>query len=318
VLVVDEPEPVDADRDVVLIFDDWWLRPDGALEDSSFRAVPDAANPARSAEHLTLNGRPTLDLPVRANERLRLRLVNAAADRLIAVRVDQHRPIVMAIDGQAAEPFAARDARVVLGPGNRVDLFVDATLAPGATAPILLETGTAQAPIGRLVYERMPARAEPRPEPKSLPQSLLPQRMDFAQALRIDLPLDPAAMRPPSAGAARKAGEASRTRLWASSSDAAKGTIEAPLFRTNRGRTVTMAFANRTAFPHALHLHGHHFRLLDALDDGWKPFWLDTLVVSPNQTARIAFVADNPGKWLLQCQPLEHAAAGTSAWFEVT
>ncbi|MGB6752908.1 MAG: multicopper oxidase domain-containing protein [Xanthobacteraceae bacterium] len=49
-----------------------------------------------------------------------------------------------------------------------------------------------------------------------------------------------------------------------------------------------------------IHLHGHSFRLLDALDDGWKPFWLDTMPVAPGGKARIALVADNPGKWLIE------------------
>ena len=47
-----------------------------------------------------------------------------------------------------------------------------------------------------------------------------------------------------------------------------------------------------------MHLHGHHVRLLDALDDGWKPFWLDTILAPPQRTTRVAFVADNRGKWL--------------------
>jgi FtsP/CotA-like multicopper oxidase with cupredoxin domain len=67
-----------------------------------------------------------------------------------------------------------------------------------------------------------------------------------------------------------------------------------------------------------MHVHGHHFRLLDSLDDGWKPFWLDTVLVAPEQTARIAFVADNPGKWMLHCHRLEHSESGMAAWFEVT
>jgi hypothetical protein len=28
-----------------------------------------------------------------------------------------------------------------------------------------------------------------------------------------------------------------------------------------------------------VHVHGHAFRLLDRLDDGWKPFWLATVLV---------------------------------------
>jgi FtsP/CotA-like multicopper oxidase with cupredoxin domain len=67
-----------------------------------------------------------------------------------------------------------------------------------------------------------------------------------------------------------------------------------------------------------MHLHGHHFRLLDRLDDGWKPYWLDTAVVPKMETWRIAFVADNPGKWMLHCHMLEHQDTGMGAWFEVT
>jgi len=65
-----------------------------------------------------------------------------------------------------------------------------------------------------------------------------------------------------------------------------------------------------------VHLHGHHFRLLDRLDDGWKPYWLDTIVVAGRQTARIAFVADNPGRWLIEQHALDGPAAGVN-WFEV-
>ena len=71
-----------------------------------------------------------------------------------------------------------------------------------------------------------------------------------------------------------------------------------------------LSFANRTAAAMVIHLHGHSVRLLDNLDDGWKPFWLDTLLVAPQQTARIAFVADSPGKWLIDCRPLDPPAAG--------
>ena len=51
--------------------------------------------------------------------------------------------------------------------------------------------------------------------------------------------------------------------------------------------------------PRAAHPRPFGRALLDALDDGWKPFWLDTILCLPRQTTRVAFVADNPGKWLL-------------------
>ena len=77
-----------------------------------------------------------------------------------------------------------------------------------------------------------------------------------------------------------------------------------------------LALVNR-AVAHVVHIHGHAIRLLDSLDDGWKPFWLDTVLVPGGQTARIAFVADNPGKWMLDGRMLGQRAAGRGTWFEV-
>ena len=41
-----------------------------------------------------------VEIAIRTNERLRLRLVNAAHGRVFALRVDGHRATVMAIDGE--------------------------------------------------------------------------------------------------------------------------------------------------------------------------------------------------------------------------
>jgi FtsP/CotA-like multicopper oxidase with cupredoxin domain len=90
-----------------------------------------------------------------------------------------------------------------------------------------------------------------------------------------------------------------------------------PLFRAKRGATVVLAFVNRTVLPHAMHLHGHHGRVLFNFDDGWDPFWVDTVLVQPGQTARLAFVADNPGKWAIGSAFAELLDAGLAGWFEV-
>ena len=99
----------------MLVFDDWRLTPEGAID-----ATPDG----RAGGHPTVNSVPTLDLPVRSNERLRLRLVNAARARPFSLRFDRHAVWVMAIDGQPAEPFLARDSRVMLGPATASTCFL--------------------------------------------------------------------------------------------------------------------------------------------------------------------------------------------------
>jgi FtsP/CotA-like multicopper oxidase with cupredoxin domain len=203
--------------------------------------------------------------------------------------------MVMALDGEPAEPFVSRDGVVALGPGNRTDVFVDAMLGPGSIAPVAFMPEGSEPPAVRLVYADAPARSAPLGEPAPLPANPLPERMNFSRALRVALSIEgrgaastgPPQPRPPQA-----------------------------LFTAERGRTVVMALDNRDASAHVVHLHGHHFRLLDRLDDGWKPYWLDTILVTAQQTMRIAFVADNLGRWLIEDRAIDGTAAREN-WFEV-
>jgi FtsP/CotA-like multicopper oxidase with cupredoxin domain len=268
-LIVAESAAPQVDQDHLLIFGERRSGGDGTRE-------------------FTLNGVAALDIAVRTNERLRLRFVNASAMPMNG-RIENHRVIVMALDGEPAEPFASRDGRIVLGPGNRADVFVDAALAPGSIAPITFVQNRGEPAAVRLVYGEMPARSAPFGEPAPLPANPLPARMDFSRALRVALPIE-------------GGNAATLARM--------------PLFSAERGRTVVMAFDSRDAGARVVHLHGHHFRLLDRLDDGWKPYWLDTVVVERRQTVRIAFVADNPGRWLIEQQALDEPAIGLN-WFEV-
>jgi FtsP/CotA-like multicopper oxidase with cupredoxin domain len=225
---------------------------------------------------------------------LRLRLINATASRALVLRIERHVPRVMAIDSQPAEPFVARDSRVALAPGNRVDLFLDLPLRSGERAAIFLVDGGSERPIARLAYAGEAARAAPLPEPKPLPPNALPERLDLRSASRHDAALNTF---PPLPAPLHE---------------------RPPLFSVRRGRVVVLAFANRTEHSQTVHLHGHHVRLLDRLDDGWKPYWLDTLTIAARQTDRVAFLADNPGKWLIEAQALRDGEARTGAWFAVT
>lgn len=278
VLIVEERTPIAVDREVLLALEDWPLAPD------------------RMAGHrrpVTVNGAHAFELSVRPNDRLRVRLINATVARALALRIERHAPLVMAIDGQPAEPFLAREGRVALGPGNRIDLFVDMPLGSGERASILLEDAGAERPIVSLVYAGEAARAAPLPEPRPLPPNPLPDRLDLRGALRHDLSLDTFAPLP------------------------APLHERPPLFTVRRGRSVVLAIGNRGGLNQTVHVHGHHARLLDRLDDGWKPYWLDSLTVPARQTDRIAFLADNPGKWLIEVQALADARGPTAAWFAV-
>ena len=128
-----------------------------------------------------------------------------------------------------------------------------------------------------------------------MPSNGLPARLELKNALRFDLALGASQWVAPAKFAA----------------------TAAPAFRAKAGRTVVLALTNRAEVTTVFHLHGHHFRLLDRLDDGWKPFWLDTLAIDPGQTQRIAFAAEYPGRWLIEFVATDWAAPRLVQWYSV-
>jgi FtsP/CotA-like multicopper oxidase with cupredoxin domain len=245
----------------------------------------------------TVNGRTSFDISVRTNERVRFRFINGCQRSVIAAKFENLDVRVMAIDSQPAEPFQARSGAMVIAPGSRVDAFVDVTAAAGTTSSILLHDGKEARGIGKLtVSNEPPMRATPLPPAPPLPSNGLPAQLELKGALRFDLPSDgPADWGLP-------------VNFKASSP---------PAFRAKTGRTVVLTLTNRAAVATVFHLHGHHFRLLDRLDDGWKPFWLDTLAIEPGQTQRIAFAAEHAGRWLIESVATDWAAPRMVRWYSV-
>jgi FtsP/CotA-like multicopper oxidase with cupredoxin domain len=290
-LIVGENEPVAVDRDDVFLIEDWRLRPDGT-------AIAPGTDPKDTMPVYTINGLTSLDIPARSNERLRFRFINGCQRTVIAVKIEGHDVQVMALDGQPAEPFPVRGGALVLASGGRVDAFIDATAPPGSTSSILLHDGKEARPIARLVTSKEPPiRDAVLPAAPPLPSNGLPSKLDLKSALRFDLTLGG-----PQAD-------------WVTPANFAGSA--APAFRAKIGRIVVLALTNRADIPTVFHLHGHHFRLLDRLDDGWKPFWLDTLAIESGQTQRIAFAAETAGRWLLESMATDWAAHRLVRWYSV-
>jgi FtsP/CotA-like multicopper oxidase with cupredoxin domain len=290
-LIVRETEPVAVDRDEVLLIEDWRVRPDGT-------AMAPGADPGDAVPVHTINGQTSLDLSARANERVRLRIISGCQRSVIAIKLEGLEVRVMAIDSQPSEPFQARNGALLLAPGGRVDAFIDVTAPAGTETPILLHDGKEARPIGKIrVSSEPPIRPAPLPPAPPLPSNGLPERIELKGATRVDLALG------------GPQGD------WVTS---AKFIATAPpAFRVKGARTVVLALTNRAAIATVFHLHGHHFRLLDRLDDGWKPFWLDTLAIEPGQTQRIAFLAEHAGRYLIESVATDWAAPRLVQWYAV-
>jgi FtsP/CotA-like multicopper oxidase with cupredoxin domain len=290
-LIVQESEAIAVDRDEILLIEDWRVRPDGTA------MVPGTA-PGDAVPVHTINGRTSLDLSARTNERVRLRIMSGCQRSVIAIKLEGLEARVMAIDSQPSEPFHARNGALVLAPGGRADVFIEVTMPAGTSTPILLHDGKEARPVGKFVVSsEPPIRPAPLPLAPPLPSNGLPERIELKGATRVDLALG------------GPQGDWVTPAKFAATAP--------PVFRVKGDRTVVLALTNRAAIATVFHLHGHHFRLLDRLDDGWKPFWLDTLAIEPGQTQRIAFRAEHPGRYLIESVATDWAAPRLVRWYAV-
>lgn len=261
---------------------------------------------------------------MKAGERLRVRLCNVSNANVFAIKIDNHEMRVIAIDGQPVSPFAADQGYVILATAQRSDVVIDATAPPGTKSAIRLVTYDGETTIGELVYHETERRRQAvLTSSVALPSNPLDTKLDLRNAKSVPLVMEGGAMGRMSG--AWSDGEWLGMRelvdrhglVWAFNANA--GMPDAPLFRVSKGTTVKLALTNRTSWPHAMHLHGHHFKQIARKPDGPRePYWRDTILLNPDDDFTMAFVADNPGKWMLHCHMLEHQAGGMMTWFEVT
>ena len=299
-LIVEGATLPSADREQILVLDDWALDADGALAAPGLTLEPQG-KPGTAGRIVTVNGQPNLVIEARANERLWLRIANAAHARIMQLVIPGQPLTLVALDGQPCEPFLLQNAQVTLGPGQRAEIMLDVTGAPGASLPIAINNLAGASLEGRIaIAEGQPLRPAPLPRPDWLPANPIAQELDFRRAFRLDLGIE-------TRGA---------ETVFNARADRAPG--PQPAFKVRRNTVVMAGLRNQTQMFQAVHLHGHQARLLDGLDDGWKPFFLDTVLVAPGTTARIAFLADNPGKWVIEAQAIGDDNGPLVTWFEVS
>ncbi len=323
-LIVEEKTPPKVDRELVWVIDDWRVDDSGAISDD-FHHPHDISHGGRIGNLITVNGAELEDVPVQAGERIRLRMINAANARVFGLRFEGLDPQVIAIDGHPVAPHAALGGRVVLGPGQRIDLILDMAGKPGDRLAVVDEyyerfTYT----FATFVHEpRKPLRQSPLDAPMALAPNPLPEP-DLASAETQEILIEGGAM-----GGLREAmfkGEKVSLRklwrqhrkVWVLNGIASSGFTEDPMFRLKRGKSYRWRIRNDTVWDHPMHLHGHAFRILMHNN---KPVphapWSDTVMLHTDDVVEIAFVADNPGKWLFHCHVLEHHHGGMGTVVEV-
>jgi FtsP/CotA-like multicopper oxidase with cupredoxin domain len=337
-LIVEDGLPIEVDRDILWVLADWRLTSEAQIA-PGFGNSMEAGMAGRVGNTVTLNGRVSESEPVRAGERIRLRLVNAALARIMSLRFDGHRPMVVAIDGQPCDPHEPEGNRILLGPAMRVDLVLDMQGNPGQRYRVIDDFYDGLSYwLTQLAYDnRPPLRAHPLPTSLRLASNPLPEP-ELASAARHEIRVEGGMMSGMGGmmGGGMMGGMGGmmgggmmggmmhngRDASWAINGTSMSGDGHAgmtPLITLERGRSVVLSLRNTTAWWHPMHLHGHSLRVLTR-NGAPVPHrqWSDTVLVAPKETVEVAFVADNPGDWMLHCHVIDHQMAGLMTVLGVT
>lgn len=325
-LIVEEAESVTVDRDLAWLLQDWRLTDAGSIA-LDFGSMMDAAMAGRVGNTITINGAPPVDLTVHAGERVRLRLVNAALARIMALRFERHQPVIIAIDGQPCEPHTPEDGRIVIGPAMRIDVLLDMTGEPNTSYAIIDDyyVGLSYTPTN-VIYAKDRLRPASSTAALTLPANPLPEP-NLANPVKREIVLQGGMM---GGGKLKGIGGMNGMAMpgmnggpvWAINGMSMTGDGQSdmqPLFTLKRGETCLLSMRNETAWAHTMHIHGFSMLMLKR-NGNLVPHrqWQDTILMAPTNMVECAFVADNPGKWMLHCHITDHQMAGLMTVFHVT
>jgi len=237
-------------------------------------------------------------LAARPGERIRLRIVNAAASTYFKVALDGHRLEVTHADGMAVVPVVAD--HLLMGMAEGYDVVVELEKSGSYTLHAIAQDGSGQA-IGVLHTPDV----EPAPD-RTIP-ALAGKPLEYAQLRALaptTLPDGPVrTYRLPLQGDMKR-------YVWMIDGQAWPKADPLPI---KPGERVRLELVNQTMMWHPMHLHGHFFRLLN--DAGDLCPLKHTVNVAPGETVRIEFGADNPGRWFFHCHNVYHLEAGMAREF---
>ena len=311
-LIVSDNDQLDEKNDILVLADDWLLNENLQMDVSSLGNLHDWSHAGRYGNRLTINGVFKPNIEVFSSGQARLRFLNTANARVLKFMLNDDIYFrVIATDGSPCNPFKTN--KIVLGPGQRIDILVDET----SKLKHLKEVSTGN--------ELVAATFEPKNQSVSFldfnkkPYYPFPS-LNNAKVINIH-------MQGGAMGNLKSAifnGERrefrdlalNETKLWAFNENV--GDYNYKIANLKLGEIVILRCWNDTRWPHTMHLHGHHFWVNSKEFENLEIDLLrDTYLMQPGEKADLIFIANNPGKWLFHCHMLEHHASGMIGYLTV-
>lgn len=210
---------------------------------------------------------------VQPNTRVRLRIANATASRGFLMKFTDMIGSIVAIDSTPSEIFRPRQDAFPFGPGARYDVIFD---VPAGTQPLIsVDNGKFQQELMRFVAQGEPLPALP-PIVALPPHPSLPPEIELAKAQRFECVF----------GAATTQNN----------------------FNVKRDVPTSLTLINKSGAVLSVYLGGQVARVLHPADDGWEPYWRDSLIMAIGQTVHVALKPQVAGRFFIDAIKLDSFA----------
>ena len=243
-------------------------------------------------------------LRVKEGQRLLVHILNASAIENRSLAFPGHQFHVLALDGNPV-PMPKQVDVLLLGPGERVDAFVD------MNQPGIWILGATQDNIRNFGLGLIVEYANQHKQPEWIaPAKALWDYTIFGSSSNASVPqapdqaIDMAFTKIPSG--------AGKFNAWLVNGKQYPHDRE---FVLKEGSRYRLVFRNRTDDAHPLHLHRHSFELVEINGKKTSGIVKDTVIVPYYGRATVDFTADQPGLALFHCHIQQHMDYGFKALF---
>ena len=325
ILIVEGDEERPHDHDLVCVYRDWRVDKDGKYQPMMTDAG--ASKAGTFGDHRTINDQVQPVFKVPSGGDIRVRFLNVDMSRVVDLGVVGADAWVIATDGNPLPPQKLKSWR--LGPAMRADLTLRMPKEAGTRIQLVNYYSAQPIVMAELEADGTPLD-KPAFEPAALKPAAIPEpQIDGAETftLRLSASSAPAQLPPdlvlPDGSTLRYADALclSPKTFWAFNGQpwpsASHEVLPPPLVTFKRGKTAVIEIINQTPHIHPIHVHGHTFKVFQSSKGDVIPHWADTTIVAPKERVKIAFVADNPGDWMIHCHIIEHQETGMMGIFRV-
>lgn len=243
---------------------------------------------------------------VKAGDQVKLRFINGSSSSNFWINLGKLKGSLVAVDGAPIKPIT--DNKFQLAMGQRSDVIVTIPKT-GGNFPILGQVEGLKNQTGLILTTDKKAKKLKIPTNASKVAPALNYDEEFKlhsiESLSFDTPDQVYQFK--LTGDMNKYEWAINDQMWPNVTP----------IKIKHGEKVEFVFDNQTMMSHPMHLHGYNFKVVSI--DGKKVdgAMRDTVMVMPNSTVKVEFVADKDGKWFIHCHNLYHNMAGMMTYIEV-